>query len=169
MMLEPLPRLESVLRQLPVVDTPRVLSVGCGTYPCAFTLRHVHPAWALYGVDIDMRALRQAREADRGLRLVQADMRDLPGLLRTSFGLILVRHPDLFRHPQAWETVIPRLLSMLAPDGWLVVTVYSSHESAILDDLALPPPQPLNDRALAVVDIIGRDRYIHLYHANSTG
>ncbi len=163
---EPLPRLESILKQLPAAPVPRALSVGCGVFPDALTLRRVCPAWTLYGVDVDGVALRQARSYDPGLCLLQADMRSLPDVLRLPFGLVLVRHPDLFRHPQAWQAALPRLPQMLAPGGMLLVTLYSPDEAAMLAGFALPPPHPLNDGALAPVDLAGRDRYVRLFNTH---
>ncbi len=165
---EPLPRLESILRTLPAIATPRVLNVGCGAFPSALSLRKVFPDWQIFGLDLDRQALRQAHDSDSGLYLVQADMRDLPQVMHARFGLVLVRHPDLFRHPQAWEAVIPRLPAMLAPGGVLLITLYSPHEAAMLTGYKLPAPDPLREASLVSVDLVGRDRYVCLYHANST-
>lgn len=160
---EPLPRLESILHQLPQSTATCVLSVGCGTFPSALTLRRTRPGWTLYGIDMDRAALCQALENDPRLCLVQADIRDLPDVLRRSFGLIMVRHPDLFRHPQTWEAVIPRLPAMLAPGGTLLITLYSPHEASILDGFGLPQRLALDDDALLSVDLVGRDRYVSAF------
>ncbi len=164
---EPLPRLESVLQQLTQDTAPRVLNVGCGAFPSAPTLRRARPGWALYGIDTNRAALRQARASDPRLRLLQADIRTLPHILHQTFGLILVRHPDLFRHPQTWEDVIPRLPAMLAPGGALLVTLYSPHEAAILAGFDLPPPAKLDEDALVAVDLAGRDRFVQVYRVSS--
>lgn len=163
---EPLPRLESILNQLPAVPVTRALSVGCGIFPSALTLRRARPGWTLYGVDLDGVALRQARAHDPALHLLQIDIRDLPDVLRVPFGLILVRHPDLFRHPQTWEATIPRLPQMLSPGGTLLVTLYSPHEAAVLAGFTLPPPFKLDEGALAPVDLAGRDRYVRLFNTH---
>ena len=161
------PRLASILGHLPPITRPRALNVGCGTYPSAHTLRRKHPAWALYGLDPDPVALRVARQSDAALRLIHADALHLPGLLRTRFGLILVRHPDLFRSREVWRTIMGRLPALLAPDGVLLVTVYAPAEVDLLHTFRLPAPLPLRDQHLAPVNLAGQDRYAFAWPARS--
>ena len=106
------PRLASILDQLPVSTTARALSVGCGAYHAVYTLCDQFPGWTYVGLDRDHGALQTAQRiinGVRGVQLVQGDALALPGLLHTRFGLILVRHPDLFLHLADWHTIMHRL------------------------------------------------------------
>ena len=124
----PLPRLNSLLVQLPLPDGPgRLLDVGCGDCPAALTLRHALPGWTIYGLDLDPGELRRAHLRAADLRLICADASHLPGLLRQRFGLILVRHPDLSLRRRAWSRIIPRLPLSLAPGGVLSCGRLGSH------------------------------------------
>ena len=159
-----LPRLRSVLLQLPTPrDARRILNVGCGAYPCARTLHGARPGWVRWGVDWDGDALRRARQADPGLRLVQADARHGPGVLRTTFGLVVVRHPDLFRHRAAWERIMATLPDLLAPGGALLITLYAPEEVALVQDVERLPVWPVDEGRLAPVDLAGHDRFVVAY------
>jgi SAM-dependent methyltransferase len=156
---ESLARLRSILAQLPLADLPpRLLNVGCGVFPSARLVRDVLPAWALYGLDLDGTALRRARRDTPSLRLVQADAKDLPGLLRARFGLVVVRHPDVHRRP-AWCRIVPRLPALLAPGGLLLITLYAPEEVDTVRALNLPPARLLDESALAPSALAGHDRY----------
>lgn len=157
-----LARLRSVLTSLPTAGLPpRLLSVGCGLYPCGPTLHGARPTWALWGIDRDGAALRSARQRDPSLRLVRADVRSLPGLLRPlvgGFGLVLVRHPDLFRSA-GWAAVLPDLRALAAPGGALVITLYAPDEAEMVRRLGLT--QGAQDQSMyAPVDMAGHDRFV---------
>jgi SAM-dependent methyltransferase len=159
-------RLRSVLLQLPVGGLcPSVLDVGCGSFFSELTIRNARPDWTLFGLDIDGPALRQVRCRAPWLRLVQADAVCLPGLLRTRFGLILVRHPDLFRHRAAWAGIIPHLPALLAPGGFLLLTLYALEEVDLVRAFYLPPAYPLDETALSPVSLAGFDRFLLAYRA----
>jgi SAM-dependent methyltransferase len=148
-------RLLSALAQLPLDGLPpRVLNVGCGAYPSAQSLREALPGWTLFGVDIDGDALRRARFPD--LHLIQADARCLP--VRGPFGLVIIRHPDLYRSYTAWAQVIPALPALLAPGGVLLITLYAPEEVELIRALSLPPAYSLD--GLASADLAGYDRYV---------
>ena len=158
---ETLARLRSLLAQLPLDSLPpRALEVGCGAYPAARVLAEVLPGWVLYGIDCDGEALRHARQEAPSLRLLQADALQLPGLLCARFGLILVRHPDLYRHLDTWRAIIGGLPSLLPPRGVLVITLYTPEEVDAIHLPGLPPLFPLDENALAPVDLDGRDRFV---------
>ncbi len=158
-------RLRSILEQLPMAALPpRLLNVGCGEWEEAATLRQMLPGWTFYGIDLDSAALRRALQSDPRLRLVQGDAIHIPGLLRASFGLILVRHPDLFRRT-AWRRILPALPHQLAPGGYLLITLYAPEEAEHIRAVPLPPLTPLDGRALAAPDLAGHDRFPLLYGA----
>jgi SAM-dependent methyltransferase len=148
-------RLLSALAQLPLDDLPpRVLNVGCGAYPSAQPLSEALPGWTLFGVDIDRDALRRARCPD--LHLIQADARYLP--VRGPFGLVIIRHPDLYRSYAAWAQIVPSLPALLAPGGLLLITLYAPEEVELIRALSLPPAYSLD--GLASADLAGHDRYV---------
>jgi len=156
-----LPRLHSLLTQLPTHDLPPLLlDVGCGVYAASVTMRTALPGWELYGIDLDSNALRRARHLDPELRLVRADARSLPGLLHTHFGLILVRHPDLYLHPTPWQQILMTLPHLLAPAGFLIITLYAPEEIEMIERLGLPPRYP---DMLAPTDLAGQDRFVLVY------
>ncbi len=161
-----LARLRSVLSSLSTAGLPpHLLSVGCGVYPCAPTLHGARPGWTLWGIDRDGAALRQARQRDPSLRLVRADVRSLPGLLRPmlgGFGLVMVRHPDLFRSA-GWAAVLPELRSLVAPGGALVITLYAPDEAEMVRRLGLTNGA-VDQSAFAPVDMAGHDRFVIVCH-----
>ena len=151
-------RLQSALAQLPLDDLPpHVLNVGCGAYPSANTLGELLPGWTRYGVDIDGAALARARCPD--LHLIQADARYLP--VRASFGLVIIRHPDLYRSYTAWAQIMPSLPALLAPGGLLLITLYAPEEVELIRALSLPPAYALN--GLSSADFAGHDRFVLAY------
>ncbi len=159
-------RLRSVLRLLPAERLPpRLLNVGCGPFPAARTLHGARADWTLWGLDRDGHALRIARRAhsDLPLVLVRADARTLPGLLRGTFGLVIIRHPDLHRR-RAWQAILPRLGELVAPGGALLVTLYAAAEADLLPTRTLPSLLPLDEAALAPVALDGWDRYVFAYN-----
>ena len=159
-------RLQSVLLQLPGDSScPSVLDVGCGLFCSKMTIRSARPDWTLFGLDIDGPALRQARCRAPWLRLVQADAACLPRLLQTRFGLILVRHPDLFRHRATWTRIITRLPALLAPGGFLLLTLYALEEVELVRAFDLPPAYLLDEPALSPVSLAGFDRCPLAYRA----
>jgi trans-aconitate methyltransferase len=156
-------RLHSLLSALPTASLPPfLLDVGCGDDASNLTIRTALPAWTLYGIDLDHAALLRARQQKPAPHLIQADARHLPGLLHSSFGLILVRHPDLFRHRAAWSQIIPTLPASLAPGGFLVITLYAPEEVEFIRTLPLPPAYQLDEHALAAPDLAGHDRFLRV-------
>ncbi len=165
MIRESLPRLHTLLVRLPVAGLPpQLLSVGCGDCPEAATVQAALPGWTFYGIDVDGDALRHARHTSPALGLVRADASHLPGLLRARFGVILLRHPDLFQRRAAWRRIIPALPESLAPGGVLLVTLYTPEETEFVRAL-LPAADPPDEGALAPPDLAGHDRFALLYHA----
>ncbi len=81
------------------------------------------------GVDIDWVALKRARHIFRAapwLWLLRADVDALP--FSASFGLILVRHPDIDRRGDAWRQALTGLPRLLTTPGFVLVTTYSVAE-----------------------------------------
>jgi hypothetical protein len=169
-MLETLPRLRAVLTHLPLNGVPpRLLDAGCGDFPSMHTLRAALPGWMIMGLDRDGLALRRAHRAlqanpDPALHLIQADVRALPVAYRASFGLIMIRHPDLFRNRAVWEQTIPALPGLLAPGGVLLITLYAPEEAEAVSAFKLPVPLTGFDNGLLPrVDLAGQDRFVKVY------
>lgn len=160
----PSPRLSSILACLPLPGSaPSALEVGCGAFPAARGLAGVLPGWAFYGIDCDGAALRYARCDAPLLCLVQADARGLPGLFHACFGLILVRHPDVFHASAAWCAILPALPGLLAPGGVLLITLYAPEEVELITSFGLPPFHRLDESLLVPADLSGRDRFALIY------
>jgi SAM-dependent methyltransferase len=164
---DPLPRLHSILDALPLTGTlpPRVLNVGCGAFPSGPTLRAVLPGWSLWGLDINGDTLRRARQLLPGAHLIQASIAALPGLLYAQFGLVMVRHPDVFRGASLWRAALARLPGLLAPGGVLLVTVYTSGEADSIRALPVPLTLSLDESALAAPNLVGCDRWALVFQA----
>ncbi len=64
-----------------------------------------------------------------------------------------------------WAVALPRLITLLAEGAVLLITCYTTEESALIAALELPPPLALNAGALAPPNLAGHDRYIHAYRA----
>ena len=106
-----------------------MLELGCGNSPDAlgFYLNSYNQAALLpllVGVDHDPKTLTTYRTPS--FYLLQADIAYLP--LHTQFDLVISRHPDIDRHPKAWQEAFILAPDLLATNGILLVTVYSLPE-----------------------------------------
>jgi hypothetical protein len=154
-----LPRLERALAALcPVTaDVERVLSVGCGLFPCAGVLRRLFPKAVLFGIDRDWSVLRKAD----GSVIIAADGAAIPFARWLCFDLILIRHPDVDRHPAGWRQVCTALPGWLSDRGRLLLTCYTAHELAAREALLAGGAQPVALLCdLAPVDLAGNDRFL---------
>lgn len=150
-------RLASLLRQLP---TPRLIyDLGCGGLDDAFIYRALWPAAQIVGLDRDRDALRRAQRRDPSLPLVEAELTALPLLPRAD--LILIRHPDVDRHPDEWAHLFASLPALLLSDANVLITTYTAPEfdrvRRWLADRLLP--LSINAATLEAVGLDGRDRY----------
>ena len=112
------------------------------------------------GVDIDLAALRTRPVAN----LLQADITHLP--LRKHFDLVLVRHPDIDKHPRDWRMALTGVPGWLAPQGCLLLTTYNAAEMDLMRGWLLNSPlkpSVLPESRLAPVGVAGRDRYALMY------
>ncbi|HVO42688.1 MAG TPA: hypothetical protein VMT34_08700 [Aggregatilineales bacterium] len=147
-------RLASLFDQLPPPRT--ILEIGPGCWPAT----PVHfPTTPIAAVDWDGEALQAARRriSHPCFYPVQADAADLP--LRRIFDLVVVRHPDLDRHPDRWARVFARIPGALC--GILVVTTYSAHEMEIIRPWLRPlVAYPVRYDRLSLVTLDGADRCV---------
>jgi len=58
-----------------------------------------------------------------------------------------------------WCRIIPHLLALIAPGGYLLITLYAPDEVETVLAPGLPPTCPLDESALAPPDLAGHDRY----------
>ncbi len=142
-------RLISLIQQLPLrPQPPRLLSIGCGAFVEAGALQTLFPDWAVIGLDI-MRLKKNA------VWKVQADAVHLP--FACTFGLILIRHPDVNKYPERWKTIFETLPAYL--HGVLLVTTYTLDELSFVKTHLPLTHISLSEAPLAPVDLVGRDRY----------
>lgn len=149
-------RFASLLRALPPLPIERILDLGCGDAKGAIMLAARYPGATIYGIDYDLSALRCVPPC---VQPVLADVRQLP--FNARFGLIVIRHPDVFRSAAAWKQALQSALELLVAGGVLIVTCYSIAEAdrlrAWLAVLLLQPIRLSTD--LAAVDQTGQDRF----------
>lgn len=114
-----------LLAQVPLEAPARVTDLGCGAGNVTAALAQRFPRAAVTGVDGSEAMLAKARAAAPGARFIAADIAawtpDAP--------------PDLIYSNAAlhWlpdhETLFPRLMSLLAPDGILAVQMPAMHDA----------------------------------------
>ncbi|MDW8299236.1 MAG: class I SAM-dependent methyltransferase [Anaerolineae bacterium] len=155
--------------QLPAVT--RLLDLGCGT--CADAeVYFAAGAERVCGVDWDWLALKAARHARRSkmLCLLYADVRTIAFAPR-AFDAILIRHPDVARAPQTWQTALRNSVRWLRQVGRLLITTYSLDEltqmRAFCASIAALRALQLDERQLAPVPLSGRDRHVLCYALNT--
>ncbi len=113
-----------LLAAVPLATARRVVDLGCGPGNSTELLARRFPQAEVTGVDTSPAMLASARERLAGCRFVQADIADWTA----------EQPPDLIYANAAlhWvpghETLIPRLLGMLAPGGMLAVQMPDNRE-----------------------------------------
>jgi SAM-dependent methyltransferase len=96
-----------------------VLEIGCGTGYTLAALRNSLPAAELTGTELFEEGLRVARGRWPGLRLMQADARELP--FDSEFDLVGAF--DVLEHIDDDATALAELRRVVRPGGGLIVTV----------------------------------------------
>jgi SAM-dependent methyltransferase len=147
--------------QLSLPPRPTIVDLGCGEGADAAMYHAGFPGARLIGVDLDRAALRLAHRCRLYSLLLEADAAAVP--LIACGDLILIRHPDVGRHPTGWAAVlagVSRLVRPAQPPGIVLITTYAGAEIATLRPW-LPPSWvevglPLE--RLAPVGLQGRDR-----------
>lgn len=151
-------RLESILHQLkiPSTATPRLLNIGCGAFVESALLREFFPAWTMIGLDI-------IRLKKKSVWQVQADAVHLP--FACTFGLILIRHPDVNKYPERWKAVLENLPHFL--DGILLVTTYTFDELSFVRGCTHLPQTLISEQSLSAVPFAGEDKFFVAYARGS--
>ncbi len=115
-------RLESALLTLP---RPNLLADwGCGNGEMFGLYRRVFPDARLIGIDVDLNALARQPHA----HVILADITRLPFARQAIFDAVIVRHPDVDRHPQTWQQGLEVAANALRPHGWLLISTYTRLE-----------------------------------------
>jgi trans-aconitate 2-methyltransferase len=139
-----------LLTQVPLESAKHVVDLGCGTGNMTVILKQRYPEADVIGVDGAETMLAKARAAAPDCRFEQGDF----------FTWTPATPPDLIFSNAAlhWatnhETLFPRLLSLLAPDGVLAVQMPSMHDAplrALQNEVARQGPwsQYLDDAGYA--------------------
>jgi SAM-dependent methyltransferase len=110
--------LATMLEELTVADTARVLEIGIGTGNTLRALENAFPRATLVGVDLFEEGLAAARSRTRA-HLVRANIERLP--FRREFNLIGAF--DVLEHVEDDRVAFTDIRRLLTPDGYLVLTV----------------------------------------------
>jgi hypothetical protein len=145
-------------------STPNgILELGCGAFREAPLYSVVFGTVQIIGID------RYLPYAIPDALCIQADAAQLPFSRR--FDLIVIRHPDVDRHPDAWFAAITLTPDHLNDGGLLLITTYSAGEAIQARDwLKTTPlipvtPNPMNEPDIPAPNLSGRDRFVWLYTA----
>ena len=116
-----------LLARVPLEAPARLVDLGCGAGNVTAILRQRFPAAQITGVDGSAAMLEKARTATPGCRFEQADFfawqpREAPDLIYSNAALQWVGE-----HP----TLLPRLLSFLAPGGVLAIQMPAMHATPL--------------------------------------
>jgi trans-aconitate 2-methyltransferase len=106
-------------------DRMRVIDLGCGTGELTRRLADKLPGSEVVGIDSSPEMLERAREYARdGLRFEPGSIENAEGVWDLVFSHAAIHWVDDHR------SLVPRLLSMLTPDGQLAVQLPSNHGHA---------------------------------------
>jgi trans-aconitate 2-methyltransferase len=116
-----------LLAQVPLGNAEQVVDLGCGTGNMTGILKQRFPAADVLGVDGAETMLEKARAANPSCRFEQGDFSTWspaapPDLIFSNAALHWVTNH---------ETLFPRLLSLLAPNGVLAVQMPSMHDAPL--------------------------------------
>ncbi len=136
------------------VSTPRtVVDLGCGSGELTATLLDRWPDAEVVGVDSSPQMLARARAlpAAGRLRLEEADIRDWVTRRAAGSCDVVVSNAALQWVPDHLA-LLPSLVRLLAPGGYLAIQVPGNHDSpshALLRELAAAPPYAAHTAAVA--------------------
>jgi trans-aconitate 2-methyltransferase len=116
-----------LLAQVPLEAPAHVVDLGCGAGNITAILKQRFPAADVMGIDGDAAMLRTARDKAPDCRFEQADFTNwappmAPALIYSNAALQWVG---------GHETLFPRLLSLLAPDGVLAIQMPAMHDAPL--------------------------------------
>jgi trans-aconitate 2-methyltransferase len=135
---------EDLLRLIRVREGLRVIDLGCGTGELTRRLADALPESEVVGVDSSAEMLLRAESLARpGLRFERRAIEDVAGEWNLVFSHAAIQWVD------DHASLVPRLLSLVAPGGQLAIQLPSNHEHAthtIIIEIAREEPfrQALN-------------------------
>lgn len=117
-----------LIAQIPLDEPGAITDLGCGPGNVTLTLRERWPDRAVTGVDLsaDMLAKAKSAYADSGIQWQQGDI----ATWQADSPLALLFSNAALHWVQDLETVIPRLATMVKPNGWLAYQIPVTYESA---------------------------------------
>ncbi len=125
-------------------DAPRrVVDLGCGPGGLTASLHRRWPQAQVLGVDSSPAMIERAGALrEPGLDLVEADLRDWVAEAEPAAYDVVVSNATLQWVPGHLD-LLPALVGLLVPNGWLAVQIPGNHEApshTLLRDLASRPP-----------------------------
>ncbi|MDA1095819.1 MAG: methyltransferase domain-containing protein [Chloroflexi bacterium] len=152
-----------LLRLIQVRPGLQVIDLGCGTGELTRTLADHLPESTVLGVDTSPEMLeRAALQANARVRFERQDIAQATGQWDLVFSNAAIQWVD------DHVSLIPRLLSMVAPGGQLVVQLPSNHEhvthTLVLDLAAQEPFRTALGGWNRPFPVLGIDSYAQLLH-----
>jgi trans-aconitate 2-methyltransferase len=112
-----------LLARVPIAEPARVVDLGCGAGNVTAILKARFPGAEMTGVDSSPAMLAKAREAAPDCVFAQGDFETW----EPAAPLDLLFSNAALHWAGAHETLFPRLLSCVAPGGWLAVQMPAMH------------------------------------------
>ena len=149
-----------------------MLDLGCGSAECANPIKQRWPEAHITGIDRNGLVLPSVPSF---VTAVQADVCALP-FKPAVFGLIIIRHPDVFRRSIDWKAAINGSARLLSNTGCLLITCYSLPEAERINGWLRQAWLPLGHGAqiflrpeiIAVSDLVNHDRSAFAWQKIST-
>ena len=147
-----------------------ILAVGADRCEPCSRLLTLFPNSRLTVIDLDEEAIASAgarltNHANR-LRILAGNAGDLPELAPGPYDLVIIRHPDIDKHPAGWASALAACVAQLKVGGLLLVTTYSLPEASLINRVLEASPVVLRTGSpytIVPVALKGNDRYILLY------
>jgi trans-aconitate 2-methyltransferase len=116
-----------LLAQVPLTSPAQVVDLGCGAGNVTAILRQRFPDAAVLGVDGSEAMLAKARVAAPDCRFIQADFATWTPEIPPE----LIYSNAALHWAKGHETLFPRLVSLLAPNGVLAVQMPAMHDAPL--------------------------------------
>lgn len=165
--------LDALLRLYPAATRANVRAIlipGVGQCIECGEILKLFPSAHLTLLDLDMEALAQAQATTASfvgrVQIVVGDIGNIAQLAPGPYDLVVIRHPDVDRHPASWRAGLRACSRELAADGLLVATAYSTAEAAFIEQTMQTLPMIERREILfsaIPVALAGNDRYILVY------
>lgn len=156
---------EDLFQLIKVREGLRVVDLGCGTGELTRKLADRLPSSDVLGVDSSAEMLQRARELKRdGLRFQQGSVQEVEGNWDLVFSHAAIHWIDDHR------ALVPRLLSLVSPNGQLAVQLPSNHthptHKLIIEIAAEEPFRSALKGWNRTSPVLEINEYAELLHAN---